>query len=93
MKKLYKIEKCYKCDTSKAILKQTMFYGKATWICKECHNLKKSFELKPSIESYWAPSKLVWRESTDQLNRQNGTRNKETSLVFFKQFTRNKRNF
>jgi hypothetical protein len=59
MKKLYKIEKCYKCNTSKAILKQTMFYGKATWICKECHNLKKSFELKPSIESYWAPSKLL----------------------------------
>ncbi len=58
MKKYYKIEKCFKCDTSKAILKETMFYGKATWICQDCHNLKKSFESKPSIESYWAPSKL-----------------------------------
>ena len=58
MKKFYKLEKCYKCDTSKAILKEYIFYGQATWICKECHNLKTSYAAKPSIETYWMPSKL-----------------------------------
>ena len=58
MRKYYKIEKCYKCNTSKAILKETMFYGRATWICQECNNLKISYSSKPTIESYWMPSKL-----------------------------------
>ena len=46
MKKYCKIERCYKCKTSKAILKEIMFYGQVTWICQECHNLKISYRLK-----------------------------------------------
>ena len=44
----YKLERCYKCNTSKAILKEIMFYGKISHICLDCHSLKVSFK-KPQL--------------------------------------------
>ena len=42
-----KLERCCNCHTSKAILKETWFFGKAIYICLECNHLKLSLKLRP----------------------------------------------
>ena len=56
-KKKIVLEKCYKCQKQKNTLRLIMFYGKKTYICKDCKVLKTYNH--GSIESYWLPSNEI----------------------------------
>jgi len=41
-----KLERCLKCMDSKAILKEIYFYGKVSYICKDCNNLMVTLRVR-----------------------------------------------
>ena len=53
-----KLERCLKCMDSKAILKEIYFYGKVSYICKDCDNLRVSLGSRFKAEIYYIPSFL-----------------------------------
>ncbi len=53
-----KLERCFKCMDSKAILKEIYFYGKVSYICKDCDNLIVSMGSRTTAEIYIIPSFL-----------------------------------
>ena len=48
-----KLERCRKCRDSKTILKVERFYGKITYICKDCEKETRDFYQGPKIPSIY----------------------------------------
>ena len=53
-----KLEKCRKCQDSKAILKEIYFYGRVAYICKDCERETREFRKNISPE-YIVPRFLI----------------------------------
>ncbi len=48
-----KLERCRKCRDSKTILKVERFYGKITYICKDCERETRDFYKGPKIPAIY----------------------------------------